>query len=480
MKFLEGHASGFDLTYNDVFLVPAESSIRSRFDVDLTPPENIGTKIPIIVANMNAIAGRRMAETVARRGGITVLPQDFTKEDIKKTVGHIKGSHAIFDTPLSLGPNDTIYNAMALMYKKSHGAVVVVDAAKKPVGIFTAKDADLKDSFGKLDAVMSRDVITLDSRLTPKQMFKRLEKHRLSVAPVVKNGVLVGMMSSKGALRGVIYPPALDSRGKLMVAAAIGINGDPAARAKWLLKIGVDVLVVDTAHGHQKKMIEALKAVRAAVGKKVTIVAGNVVTAEGTKALVDAGADIVKVGVGPGAMCTTRMMTGVGRPQFSAVLECAKVAREAGKHIWADGGVRSPRDIALALAAGASSVVVGTWFGGTYEAASDALLDETGRMYKENYGMASKRAVSSRVSREDSLERAKKELYEEGISSSRLYLDPARPSVEDIIDQITAGVRSSCTYLGARNINELHDKAVVGVQSASGYQEGTPTPTSWS
>lgn len=480
MKFIDGHSPSFDLTYNDVFMVPSFSSVGSRFDVDLTAPESTGTTLPIVVSNMNAVAGRRMAETVSRRGGLVVLPQDLPNDEIEKSIRRIKDSHTIFDTPLSLEPTDTIYKAMALIHKRSHGAVVIVDDKSKPIGIFTARDADGKDSFAKLETVMKRDVVCLESSMTPEQMYKKLESERLSVAPVVSKNKLVGVMTVKGALRSTIYSPAVNSKGQLMVAAAIGINGDPGERAKWLLELGVDVLVVDTAHGHQQKMIDALRLVRKVAGPKVPIVAGNVVTAQGTIDLINAGADIVKVGVGPGAMCTTRMMTGVGRPQFSAVLECATAAREHGKHIWADGGVRHPRDIALALAAGASSVMIGSWFGGTFEAATDVLVDEKGRMYKENYGMASNRAVKGRVAQEDSFARAKKELYEEGISSSRLYLDPRNPGVEDIIDDIVAGVRSACTYAGAKNINELHDKATIGIQSASGYQEGAPVATSWS
>ncbi|MCW2582339.1 MAG: dehydrogenase family protein, partial [Klenkia sp.] len=184
-------------------------------------------------------------------------------------------------------------------------------------------------------------------------------------------------------------------------------------------------------------------------------------------------------GVGPGAMCTTRMMTGVGRPQFSAVEECAAAAREAGKHVWADGGVRHPRDIALALAAGAANVMVGSWFAGTYESAGDVHEDGTGRLYKESFGMASARAVKARTSTQSGFDRARAGLFEEGISSSRMYLDPARPGVEDLVDQIVAGVRSSCTYAGARTVDELHERAVLGVQSAAGYEEGRPLPTSW-
>jgi IMP dehydrogenase len=238
------------------------------------------------------------------------------------------------------------------------------------------------------------------------------------------------------------------------------------------------VLVVDTAHGHQEKMISALQAVRA-LDPQVPVVAGNVVTAAGVADLVAAGADIVKAGVGPGAMCTTRMMTGVGRPQFSAVLECAAEARRLGASIWADGGVRHPRDVALALAAGASSVMIGSWFAGTFESPGDTFRSPDGRLYKESFGMASARAVRLRSASDSAFERARKALFEEGISSARMYLDPVRPGVEDLIDMIVAGLRSSCTYAGARDLAEFHERAVVGVQSASGYSEGMPVPTSW-
>ena len=238
------------------------------------------------------------------------------------------------------------------------------------------------------------------------------------------------------------------------------------------------MLVIDTAHGHQLKTLRAIEAVRA-VAPDVPIVAGNVVTIDGTRDLVNAGADIVKVGVGPGAMCTTRMMTGVGRPQFSAVLECAAEAKRLGKEIWADGGVRHPRDVALALAAGAANVMFGSWLAGTYESAADTLRDPDGRLYKESFGMASNRAVKNRSRSETPFERARKELFEEGISTSRMYLDAERPGVEDIIDDIVAGVRSACTYAGAASIAEFHERAVVGVQSAAGYSEGLPVGTSW-
>jgi IMP dehydrogenase len=266
--------------------------------------------------------------------------------------------------------------------------------------------------------------------------------------------------------------------GRLRVGAAIGISGDVGARARSLAEVGVDVLVIDTAHGHQVRMLEAIKTV-ASLELGLPLAAGNVVSAEGTRDLLGAGASIVKVGVGPGAMCTTRMMTGVGRPQFSAVLECAAAATNLGGHVWADGGIRHPRDVALALAAGASNVMIGSWFAGTYESPGDLMRDREDQPYKESYGMASKRAVVARSGADSAFDRARKALFEEGISTSRMGLDPVRGGVEDLLDHITSGLRSTCTYVGASTLAELHEQAVIGVQSAAGFAEGHPLPSGW-
>ena len=300
----------------------------------------------------------------------------------------------------------------------------------------------------------------------------------IDFAPVLHHGVIVGTLSRTSALRSTLYAPTLDASGRLKVAAAVGINGDVAAKAQALVAAGVDVLVVDTAHGHQTGMLRALQII-AEQNFGIPIVAGNVVTADGVADLVDAGASIIKVGVGPGAMCTTRMMTAVGRPQFSAVLETAAAARERGAHVWADGGVRYPRDVALALAAGAASVMVGSWFAGTVEAPGTLNQDADGRLYKESWGMASTKAVQERFDRLDAYELARKTLFAEGISSSKIYLDPLRPSVEDLLDMITSGVRSSFTYAGATDIPSFQERALVGLQSAAGYDEGKALPVSW-
>ena len=474
----ERPAVPYDLTYDDVFMVPSRSSVGSRQAVDLSSNDGTGTTIPLVVANMTAIAGRRMAETVARRGGLVAIPQDIPIEVVSEVVSWVKQRHLVVDTAITLDPGATVADALSLLPKRAHGALVVVEDGK-PVGVVTESDCQGVDRFTSLAQVMSRDLLLLDEGLAPREAFDRLSEAHRKLAPVVDaRGALVGLLTRKNALRATLYTPAVDANGRLRIAATVGINGDVAGKAKSLLEAGADVLIVDTAHGHQESMISALRAVRG-LDPQVPIVAGNVVAAAGVRDLVEAGADILKVGVGPGAMCTTRMMTGVGRPQFSAVLECAAEARRLGKHVWADGGVRHPRDVAMALAAGASNVMIGSWFAGTYESPGDLQTTADGRQYKESFGMASARAVRNRTSEESSYDRARKALFEEGISTSRMFLDPARPGVEDLIDSIVAGVRSSCTYAGAHSLEDFHQKAVVGVQSAAGYAEGKPLHASW-
>ncbi|MEO1234159.1 MAG: IMP dehydrogenase, partial [Myxococcota bacterium] len=308
-----------------------------------------------------------------------------------------------------------------------------------------------------------------------KKAFLRMQEARVRAAPILDGeGRLAGVLTRDDAVRLELLRPSLDDRGELMVAAAIGISAGAPDHAAALVEAGVDAIVLDTAHGHQRRMLEAARSVRARVGPDLTLVGGNVCTAEGTRALIEAGLDVVKVNVGPGAMCTTRMQTGTGRPTFSSIRACAEEARSHGKHVWADGGVRHPRDVALYLAAGASRVMIGTWLAGTHESPGDIHEDKDGRYYKENYGMASARAVQGRTARLDAFEQAKKSFFREGISTSRIYLRPGRESVGAILVDIITGLQSALTYTGATDLERFHERAIVGVQSASGYGEGTP------
>ena len=481
-----GEQPEVDLTYSDVFLVPRRSSVTSRLDVDLAPGDGTNATIPLVSANMNSVTGARLAATLARRGGLGVLPQDMPLQELDAAIRWVKDQPVRWDTPLVLPPEATVADAARLLPATEGHGIVVAHAAAGPLNIdgvlgvvpatrlgTALPDARLGDlARGRTASIDADDVESA------RHAFDLIVGAGAETVCVLRHGFVVGTLSRRSALRSTLYRPAVDASGRLSVAAAVGINGDVASKARALAAAGVDVLVLDTAHGHQDGMLAALRTV-SGLGLGIPIAAGNIVTAEGVSDLVRSGADILKVGVGPGAMCTTRMMTAVGRPQFSAVLETAEAARMLGAHVWADGGVRHPRDVALALAAGAASVMIGSWFAGTIEAPGELQVDGAGRSYKESWGMASTKAVHDRFGRLDPYELARKELFAEGISSSRIYLDPLRPGLEDLIDMITSGVRSSFTYAGASSVAEFHDRARVGLQSAAGYEEGKALPVSW-
>ncbi|MCK2022149.1 GuaB1 family IMP dehydrogenase-related protein [Microbacterium sp. kSW2-24] len=474
-----------DLTYSDVFLVPRRSSVTSRLQVDLAPQDGTPATLPLVASNMNSVTGPRLAAVMARRGGLGVLPQDMPLQDLDAAIRDVKAQPVLWDTALVLPPHASVADALRLLpAAPGHGIVVAHGAAPIGVedilGILPANRLATALPDAQLGDLVHRGTPSIDADDigSERHAFDVITEAGAEMVTVVHHGHLVGTLSARSALRSILYRPALDADGRLTVAAAVGINGDVAAKATALAGAGVDVLVLDTAHGHQDGMLRALRTV-SDLNLGLPLVAGNIVTSDGVHDLVDAGASILKVGVGPGAMCTTRMMTAVGRPQFSAVLETAQAARELGAHVWADGGVRYPRDVALALAAGAASVMIGSWFAGTIEAPGELQRDAEGRIFKESWGMASTKAVQARFGRLDAYERARKELFAEGISSSKIYLDPLRPGVEDLLDMITSGVRSSFTYAGASSVPEFHDRALVGLQSAAGYEEGKALPVSW-
>ena len=479
MRFLSERPH-YDLTYSDVFLVPGHSAVGSRLAVDLTADDPTGLCIPLVAANMTSVTGARLAAAMARRGGLGVLPQDLSLQDLDAAIRAVKSADAVLDPLVRVGSGTTVVEALRLAPDTPGALLTLVDASGEPVRCIPVAALRSCPADAKLGDVVADAVPAVDDEdvTEPRRAFELMEAAGVDAVAVMHHGRIIGSLSARSAVRATLYPPTRDAHGRLRVAAAVGITGDSAARATALVQAGVDVLVLDTAHGHQQQMIEAVRAV-AASSLGVPIVAGNVVTAQATRDLAAAGASIVKVGVGPGAMCTTRMMTAVGRPQFSAVLETAEAAREYGAQVWADGGVRYPRDVALALAAGASAVMIGSWFAGTLEAPGEILVDEEGRWYKESWGMASTKAVEQRFRRLDPFDRARKTLFAEGISSSRILLDPQRPSIDDLLDMITAGVRSSMTYAGAATLQEFAEKAVVGVQSAAGYEEGKALPVSW-
>ncbi len=478
MRFL-GAPAAHDLTYSDVFLVPGRSDVPSRLAVSLEPDDGTGATLPVVSANMNSVTGPRLAATLARRGGLGVLPQDLDPAALAEAVAWVKAQSPRWDSAFRFSPDDAVLDARLTITGGPDRGVVLVDADGAVVGAVDAAAIDAAAPGQRLGDLASGGDVLLDAATGgPHEVFTALATSGRQFAVVLEDGVLAGTTSPRSAVRQAVYAPALDARGRLRVAAALGVNGDAAGRARRLADLGVDVLVLDTAHGHQEQMLQALETV-AALDLGLPIVAGNVVTAQATRDLVGAGATIVKVGVGPGAMCTTRMMTAVGRPQFSAVLETAEAAHALGAHVWADGGVRYPRDVALALAAGASSVMIGSWFAGTIEAPGVLERADDGSLFKQSWGMASTKAVSARFGDQDPWDLARKRLFAEGISSSRILIDPLRPGVEDLLDTITTGVRSSFTYAGAADLPSFRERAVVGVQSAAGYEEGKPLPVGW-
>ncbi len=473
MHFLHQEDENKELTYEDVFLLPQYSEVKSRMDVDLTPLDGVGTTIPIVIANMTSAAGKRMAETVTRRGGLVVLPQDMPLNRIEFIVKYLKTRHPIFDTPVTLEDTECIQTGLSLIHKRAHGAVIVTDRDNKPVGIFTEKDAEGKDRFATLREAMTKSIISADESIEPREAFEKLRSEHIPVLPIIKkSGELLGIITEKGAVRSTIYKPALNKKGEFLTAVAMGISNGTAERAEALLKMGVDIFVVDTAHGHSKRLVDAVKEVRSIIGEDRIVYAGTVVTGKGTEDLIKAGADIVKVGIGAGGSCITRMRTAHGRPQLSAVIECAKAARAAGAHVWSDAGIREPRDLALVLAAGATSAMWGTPWVGTYESPGDIHEDEDGRLYKINFGMASRRAVETRARNEDAFNQAMKSYFEEGISEGKIYIKPGLESAEDMIDLMTSGLRSALSYSGVKNLREFQEKAIMGIQTSGGFNEG--------
>jgi IMP dehydrogenase len=476
VQFLHpAHDEELELSTDDVFLNPGYFDGGSRLDTDLSPPDFPGSSHPIVSANMNAVTGKRMAETMARFGGLGVLPQDMDLETVARIVKHIKAADPRYDTPLAVTPRATLRDVTGIIRKRSHDLVVVVDEDNRPLGVVTHAALRDRDQYTPVSQLMTKRLVALKVGVANRDAFLEMEEARVKAAPVLDaSGRLVGVLTRDDTVRLELLRPALSPSGELMVAAAVGISVHAPETARRLVEIGVSAIVLDTAHGHQRRMLETIRAVSAVVAGKVPIVAGNVCTAEGTRALIEAGADVVKVNVGPGAMCTTRMQTGAGRPTFTSVLVCAREARRLGKHVWADGGVKNPRDVALYLAAGASRVMVGTAFAGTYESPGDVKEDKDGLLYKENYGMASGRAVNDRTADQDAFERAKKGFFREGISTSRIYIREGQESASGILVDMITGVQSAFTYAGARTVTEMHERAVIGVQTAAGYGEGTP------
>ncbi|EKD24583.1 MAG: hypothetical protein ACD_80C00194G0002 [uncultured bacterium (gcode 4)] len=474
MKFNNSLYENEELTYEDVFLFQNYFQGKSRLEIDVTPIVPFGTHIPIVSANMNAISGRRMAETLARYGWLAVLPQDMDNETLKKIISSLKSADIQYDSPITVKASNTIRDALGIITKRAHNCVILIDDQGKAISLFKPQDLGKLDQFTLLGNIVQSNLITWKIWISDEEAFNLMDEKWISSLPIVDDqGILKWILTKKNTIRNSIYQPTLDANGKLDVAVAIWVHSFDE-KVPFLYDMGIRTFVLDTAHGYQQSMIDTIKKFRQQFGTEAMVIAGNVITAEATRALIEAWANGVKVGIGPWAMCTTRMKTWVGRPQFTAVYKCAQEAKKLGWFVWADGGIKSPRDMILALAAGANHVMIGTLFAATLESVGDIKYDEQGLMYKENYGMASRKAVGQRNAKLSKFEQMKKQMFREGISTSKIYIKSGMESVWDIVDEFITGLRSSMTYVGALNLQEFTDKAVVGVQTISGFTEGTP------
>jgi len=472
------------LTYDDVLLVPKYSEIKSRKDVSTTTKfsRNISMSIPIVSANMDTVTESSMAIALARLGGIGVIHRFLPVADQVAEVSKVKRSEGIvIEDPITLLPDRTVGEALEVIRKHDIGGIVVLDADRRVAGLVTRRDIHLEEDLSvKISEVMTPlgNLITAQKGVTMEQAKELLRKNKIEKLPILeKDGRLAGLITSKDIVKRRQFPMATkDAKGRLRVAAAIGVKGDYMHRAEKLLEVDVDALVVDIAHGHSANAIDTVKEIRRRLGQ-VDVVAGNVATSRGTSDLIKAGADAVKVGVGSGSICITRIVTGVGVPQLTAIIDSANAAAENDIPVIADGGVRNPGDVTKALAAGASTVMIGSLFAGTEESPGPTILRE-GVRYKLTRGMASLEASIDRKVRDSNGASSKnglvEEVVEESVPEGVEGLIPYKGKVEEVVRQLVGGLRSGMSYCGAKTITELQRGAEFLRMSEAGLKESRP------
>jgi len=467
------------LTFHDVLLVPKRSSIASRKHVDTSGrfSRRITLKVPIVSANMDTVTEARMAIALAQVGGLGVIHRFLTVEEEVAQVAKVKRAESIvIDAPYTIGPDETVGRAKSLMREHGVGGLLVVDAKGKLLGLVTERDVQFRDKTSEsLRKVMTTKLVTAPPDVGSAKAREILRDHKVEKLPLVdKAGILKGLITAKDLKNRTLHPDAsLDAKGRLMAGAAVGVVGDYLERSAAVLEAGADCLVVDVAHGHADHVIKAVENLRRNF-PKAEIVAGNVATYEGARDLASAGADGVKVGVGPGSICSTRIVSGAGVPQLTAIMDCAKITAEKGVPICADGGLRDSGDLAKAFAAGASSVMLGSLLAGAEESPGWTVV-RGGSRWKIYRGMASLGATLSRKSKErrEDEEASPIEVAEvvpEGVES----MAPYKGAVSDVIHQLIGGVRSGMSYSGASSLPELWKKAeFVRITSAS-WAESRP------
>ena len=465
-------------TFHDVLLVPKRSSIRSRKDTDTSGrfSKNVLLRCPIVSANMDTVTEARMAIALAQAGGLGIIHRFLTVEEEVAEVAKVKrAENVVIEEPYTVGPDDTVGFARRLMLENEVGGLLVVEKDRKLVGILTERDIQFHDDDElAVKRVMTKKLITGKAGTTLEQAREVLRDHKVEKLPLVDGrGALCGLITAKDIKSKQHHPFASkDKKGRLLVGAAVGVVGDFMERSAELLAAGADVLVVDVAHGHAEHVIDAVKKLKKRFSS-AEVVAGNVATYEGARDLVSAGADGVKVGVGPGSICSTRIVSGAGVPQLSAVMDCAKITRERGIPVCADGGIRDSGDIVKALAAGGSCVMLGSLLAGCEESPGWTVV-RNGTRYKIYRGMASLAATISRKKKErrdedlDPIEVA--EVVPEGVESMAPYKGP----VADVVYQLQGGVRSGMSYSGATTLRELWEKAEFVRITAASWAESRP------
>ena len=470
MEFKEG------LTFDDVLLVPKYSDITSRSQTDLTTKlsRNISINIPFVSANMDTVTESFMAGTMARAGGIGIIHRFLTIKEQANEVLKVKRSGSVMiENPYSISADKSIENALDYAHDKDISGLLVVDSNSKLIGILTERDLLFANKSSKIEDVMTKDVVTAKMGVTLDESKEILHKHRIEKLPIVDDlGIIKGLITSKDITNNANFPNASkDKKGRPLVGAAVGVKGDFLERSESLLDAGVDVLVVDIAHGHSENAISTVRNIKKAF-PNCELIAGNVATAQGAEDLIKAGVDAVKVGVGSGSICITRVITGSGVPQLTAVMDCAKIGKDHGIPIISDGGTRTSGDATKALAAGASTIMVGSMLGGTDESPG-TVLTKNGKRFKVYRGMASLAASIGRKSKETGLISLDDDLNDyvaEGVEA----MVPYKGTVTDILKQLTGGVRSGLSYCGAHTIPQMQENAEFIKMSRAGFAESQP------
>ncbi len=475
MSLDSGKFIGEGLTYDDVLLVPAYSEVLPR-EVDTSSyfTKKIKLNTPVVSAAMDTVTEYQLAVAIAQEGGIGVLHKNMSISDQAEHVRRVKRSESgmIMD-PVTLMEDATVADALRLMKENKIGGIPVINAKRELIGIVTNRDLRFEKSMKRpvREVMTSKNMVVAKVGTDLKKAEQILQNHKIEKLPVVdRNNKLVGLITYRDIIKVKVHPNAnKDSLGRLRVAAAVGVTADVQERVDALVKAGVDAIVIDTAHGHSKGVVEALKKVKKSF-PDIQVVVGNIATAEAALALANAGADAVKVGIGPGSICTTRVIAGVGVPQLTAILEIAKALKGKGVPLIADGGIRFTGDIVKALAAGASSVMMGSMFAGVEESPGETIIFE-GRKFKSYRGMGSIEAMQ-KGSKDRYFQDAEddiKKLVPEGISGRV----PVKGSLSEVIYQFVGGLRAGMGYCGAKNIETLQKAKFIKITSA-GIRESHP------